>query len=81
MTASSLSSANGAFSASGQTMEVIDGTTGEIHRAEVFVVVPGASSYLFAQATWTQSLPDSIGAHVNMLAFIGGVARQIVSVR
>ena len=27
-------------------------------RAEVFVGVLGASSYVFAQATWTQSLPD-----------------------
>ena len=46
----------------GHTMEVIDGATGEIHRAEVFVAVLGASSYIFAQATWTQSLPDWIGA-------------------
>jgi transposase len=63
----------------GHTMEVIDGATGEIHRAEVFVAVLGASSYVFAQATWTQSLPDWIGAHVNMLAAINGVPRQIVS--
>ena len=39
----------------------------------------GASSYVFAEATWTQSLLDWIGAHVNMLASIGGVPRQIVS--
>jgi transposase len=63
----------------GHTMEVIDGATGEINRAEVFVAVLGASSYVFAEATWTQSLPDWIAAHVNMLAFIGGVPRQIVS--
>lgn len=62
----------------GHTMEVIDGATGEIHRAEVFVAVLGASSYIFAEATWTQSLPDWIGAHVNMLAAIGGVPGQIV---
>ena len=63
----------------GHTMEVIDGATGEIQRVEVFVAVLGASSYVFAQATWTQSLPDWIAAHVNMLASIGGVPRQIVS--
>jgi transposase len=63
----------------GHAMEVIDGATGEIRRAEVFVGVLGASSYVFAQATWTQSLPDWIAAHVNMLAAIGGVPRQIVS--
>ncbi|HEY2503911.1 MAG TPA: IS21 family transposase [Mycobacterium sp.] len=63
----------------GHTMEVIDGATGEVLRAEIFVAVLGASSYTYAEATWTQSLPDWIGAHVNMLAFIGGVPRQIVS--
>jgi transposase len=63
----------------GHTMEVIDGATGEIRRAEIFVAVLGASSYTFAEATWTQSLPDWIAAHVTMLAFIGGVPRQIVS--
>ena len=57
----------------GHTMEVIDGATGEMQRVEVFVAVLGASSYVFAQATWTQSLPDWIAVHVNMLASIGGV--------
>ena len=40
----------------GHTMEVIDGATGEIRRAEIFVGVLGASSYTFAEAAWTQSL-------------------------
>jgi transposase len=63
----------------GQTMEVIDPQTGDIRRAEIFVGVLGASNYIFAEATWTQSLPDWIGAHVNMLAFFGGAPRQLVS--
>ena len=63
----------------GHTMEVIDGATGEVRQAQVFVAVLGASSYTFAQATWTQSLPDWIAAHVAMLAFFGGTPRQIVS--
>jgi transposase len=63
----------------GHTMEVIDGLTGEVRRAEVFVAVLGASSYTYAEATWTQSLPDWIAAHVNMFAFFGGVTGQIVS--
>ena len=50
-----------------------------MRRAEIFVAVLGASSYTFAEASWTQSLPDGIAVHVNMLAFIGGVPRQIVS--
>jgi transposase len=63
----------------GHSMEVIDGLTGEVRRAEVFVAVLGASSYIYAEATWTQSLPDWIAAHVNMFAFYGGVTSQIVS--
>ena len=63
----------------GHTMEVIDGTTGEVRQAEIFVGVLGASSYTYAQAVWSQSLPDWIAAHVDMLAFFVGVPRQIVS--
>jgi transposase len=63
----------------GHTMEAIDGATGEVRQAQVFVAVLGASSYTYAQATWTQSLPDWIAAHVAMLAFFAGAPRQIVS--
>ena len=60
-------------------MEVIDGATGEIRRAEIFVAVLGTSSYTYAEAVWSQSLPDWIAVHVGMLAFLGGVPRQLVS--
>lgn len=63
----------------GQTMEVFDGASGEGRRAEIFVAVLGASSFIYAEATWTQGLADWIGVHVNALAVIGGVPRQIVS--
>ena len=63
----------------GHTMEVIDAATGEIHRAEIFVAVLGASSFIYAEATASQALADWIGAHVNALNAIGGVPRQIVS--
>ena len=59
----------------GHTMEA----TGEVRRAEIFVALLGTSSYTFAEAVWTQSLSDWVAAHVNMLAFIGGVPRQTVS--
>ena len=42
------------------------------------IAVLGASSYTFAEATWTQTLPDWIGSHVRMFAFFGGVPRLIV---
>src|SRR5271169_2204791 len=63
----------------GQTMEVIDAATGEIQRAEIFVAVLGASSFIYAEATASQTLADWIGAHVNALTALGGVPRQIVS--
>jgi transposase len=42
----------------GHTMEVIADPTGEIRLAEMFVAVLGASNLTYAEATWTQSLPD-----------------------
>ena len=47
----------------GQTVEVVDGRTGEVRQAQVFVAAMGASSYTYAEATWTQTLPDWIGSH------------------
>ncbi len=41
----------------GQTVELFDGRTGEIRAAQVFVAVMGASSYTYAEASWTQTLP------------------------
>lgn len=62
----------------GQTVELIDGRSGEIRKAQIFVAVMGASSYTYAEASWTQSLPDWIGSHVRALAFMGGVPAQLV---
>ena len=44
----------------GHTMEVFDGATGEVRRAEIFVAVLGASSFIYAEAIWSQALPDWI---------------------
>ena len=46
----------------GQTIEVIDPAIGEIRAAQVFVAVLGASSYTYAEAVWTQSLPNWLRA-------------------
>ena len=62
----------------GQTAPIIDRNTGEIRQAQIFVAVLGASNYTYAEATWTQSLPDWIGAHVRCLAFFGGVPELVV---
>jgi len=62
----------------GATLDVIDGLTGEVHAAQVFVATLGASSYTYVEATWTQALPDWIGSHTRAFTFFGGVPRQVV---
>lgn len=62
----------------GQTVGIVDRHTGEVHAAQIFVAVLGASSYTFAEATWTQQLCDWLGSHVRALEFFGGVSGAIV---
>lgn len=57
---------------------VIDRLTGEIRKAQIFVAVLGASNFTYAEATWTQSLADWIGAHTRAFEAIGGVTRLLV---
>ena len=57
----------------GPTVPVIDASTGEIRQAQVFVAVMGASSYTYAEATWTQKLFDWVTSHVNAFQYFGGV--------
>jgi len=57
---------------------VIDRLTGEIRKAQIFVAVLGASSFTFAHASWTQTLPDWIDAHVHAFEAIGGVPHLLV---
>ena len=47
----------------GQTVPIICGSTGEVRTAQIFVAVMGASNYTFAEATYTQSLPDWLESH------------------
>src|SRR5207248_1390008 len=63
---------------SGKKIMIVDRATGVVHDAEIFVAVLGASNYTYAEATWTQTLPDWIEAHVRMFRFFGGVPRLVV---
>lgn len=63
---------------SGKKVPIVDPLTGTVREAEIFVGTLGASNYTFAEATWTQTLPDWIGSHSHMFAFFGGVPRLIV---
>ena len=62
----------------GDTVDIIDPMTGEVHEAHLFIAALGASSYTYAEARWTETLPDWIGAHVNALDFLGGVPKAAV---
>lgn len=63
---------------SGKKLLTVDPSTGEVREAEIFVAVLGASNFTYAEATWTQTLPDWVGAHVRLFRFIGGVPRLLV---
>ena len=63
---------------SGKRIGIVDPATGEIHETEIFVGVLGASNLTYAEATWTQQLPNWIGAHVRMFRFFGGVPKLLV---
>ncbi len=62
----------------GPTVPVVNVATGEVRAAQVFVAVLGASSYTFAEATWTQSLPDWISSHVRAFTFFSGVPQLVI---
>jgi len=61
----------------GQTVPITDPADGTVHEAAVFVAVMGASNYAYAEATWTQQLPDWIGSHVRAFSFFNGVSELI----
>jgi len=62
----------------GQTVPIVNGNTGEVRDAQVFVAVLGASNYTYSEATWTQALPDWLGSHARAFDFLGGVPKLIV---
>lgn len=62
----------------GDKVPVVDPATGEVREAEVFVLALGASSYIYAEAQWSRSLPDWIGGHVRAFEHIGGVPHILV---
>ena len=62
----------------GHTVGVVDRRTGELRQAQVFVAVLGASSYTYAEATWTQGLADWIASHVRAFEFFGGCPELVV---
>jgi transposase len=62
----------------GQTVEIIDTITGEVRDAQIFVAALGASNQTYAEATWSQQLPDWLGSHARAFDFFGGVPKLVV---
>ena len=62
----------------GPTMPIFDLDSGNTLKAQIFVGVLGASNYIYAEAHWSQKLPDWIAAHVRMFEHFGGVPDIVV---
>jgi len=62
----------------GPTLPLTDPVTGETHGAQIFVATQGASSYTYAEATLTQTIPDWIGSHIRAFESFGGVTELLV---
>ena len=62
----------------GVTVTIINPDDGSTRAAQVFVAALGASNYTYAEATWSQALPDWLASQTRMLSFFGGVPRMIV---
>ncbi|MDQ0191525.1 IS21 family transposase [Alicyclobacillus cycloheptanicus] len=58
----------------GPTVPIIDSETGEIHDAQIFVAVLGASSYAYVEGCRSQDVPSLIQAVCNTLEFWGAPA-------
>lgn len=57
----------------GDKLEVVDGMTGEVKKAEVSVAILPFSHYTYCEAVWSQRKEDLIKACQNAFEYFGGV--------
>lgn len=62
----------------GPTVPVYDETIDQFRPAQIFVGVMGGSCYTYAEAHWSQKLPNWVAAHVRMFDFFGAVPHIII---
>jgi len=62
----------------GATIPMHDPVSGEIWPASLFVMVLGASSYTYAEASRDQQLTAWLSAHMHAFEYFGGVPRLLV---
>ena len=63
---------------SGKKPRVCDAETGEVTEVELFVGVLGASNYTFAEATFSQTVPDFCASTVRALEYFGAAPAIMV---
>jgi len=64
---------------SGDKMEILNPSTGEVLNAELFVATLSFSSYFYAEFTFTQKLADFLNACKNAFEHLGKLPKFIVS--
>ena len=62
----------------GLSMEVTNPVSGEITLAQIFVAALGASHYIYAEGTTSQSLTCWLSSHVHAFKYFGGTTEIIV---
>lgn len=62
----------------GDTIDLIDRETGEVHPAYLFVAVLGASNYTYVRAVADMQEARWIGLHVRAFEYFGGVPEVVV---
>lgn len=63
---------------SGDGVEIVDRTTGEVWEAQLFVATLGASSYTFARAAPSREMPHWLRLHDEAFEYFKGVSAVVV---
>lgn len=63
---------------SGKKARLVDPGTGMVKEVEIFVMVWGASNYIYAEAQESQTLPNWLGGHARAFQAFGCVPHHIV---
>ena len=62
----------------GDRLQIVDQTTAEVRKVEVFVAILPCSHYTYCEAVWSQKKEDLIKACENAIRFYGGAPCAIV---
>lgn len=62
----------------GDRLEIVDETTAQAQKVEVFVAILPCSHYTYCEAVWSQKKEDLIKACENAIRFYGGAPCAIV---